>query len=70
MQESIYFPLRSAPRYRRHQRDRNMNGLECADVRELAIHRRLSRMNYTRRCVNYRVLKGAASHFIAKICIT
>jgi DNA polymerase elongation subunit (family B) len=31
-------------------RDRYMRELKDADVRELAIHRRVSRMNYSRRC--------------------
>jgi len=31
-------------------RAKYMNGLRDADVRELAIHRRVSRMNYSRRC--------------------
>ena len=36
--------------WHREVRERYMNELEDADVRELAIHRRLSRMNYSRRC--------------------
>jgi DNA polymerase I len=31
-------------------RKKYMQGLDCVDVRELAIHRRLSRINYSRRC--------------------
>jgi DNA polymerase, archaea type len=29
---------------------RHMDGLDDADVKELAIHRRVSRLNYSRRC--------------------
>jgi hypothetical protein len=38
-------------------RERYMNELKNADVRELAIHLRLSRMNYSRRCAEASAVK-------------
>ena len=42
--------LRKIEPVAREARRRYMLELESADVRELAIHRRLSRINYSRRC--------------------
>ena len=42
--------LRSIEPMAQEVRERYMHELEDADVRELAIHRRLSRINYSRRC--------------------
>jgi DNA polymerase, archaea type len=39
-------------------REKYMSELEDADVRELAIHRRLSRVNYSRRCAEASALKA------------
>lgn len=39
--------------YRRH-----LDGLEKADARELAIHRRVSRLNYSRRCAEASAVKA------------
>jgi DNA polymerase, archaea type len=42
--------LRKIESMAREVREKYMHELEGADVRELAIHRRVSRMNYSRRC--------------------
>jgi len=39
-------------------REKYMQGLEDADVRELAIHRRLSRIHYSRRCAEASAVKA------------
>jgi DNA polymerase I len=39
-------------------REKYMQTLENADVRELAIHRRVSRMNYSRRCAEASAVKA------------
>jgi DNA polymerase I len=39
-------------------RKKYMQGLDSADVRELAIHRRLSRVNYSRRCAEASAVKA------------
>ena len=39
-------------------REMYMEKLEDADVRELAIHRRVSKMNYSRRCVEASAVKA------------
>jgi DNA polymerase I len=39
-------------------REKYMQGLEDADVRELAIHRRLSRVDYSRRCAEASAVKA------------
>jgi DNA polymerase, archaea type len=41
----------------REVRERYMLELEDADVEELAIHRRVSRMNYSRRCAGLRLCR-------------
>jgi DNA polymerase, archaea type len=42
----------------REVREKYMRELEDADVRELAIHRRVSRMNYSRRCAEASAAKA------------
>jgi DNA polymerase, archaea type len=42
----------------REVREKYMQELEDADVRELAIHRRVSRMNYSRRCAEDSAVKA------------
>jgi DNA polymerase, archaea type len=42
----------------REVREKYMRELEDADVRELAIHRRVSRMNYSRRCAEASAVKA------------
>jgi hypothetical protein len=39
-------------------RNKYMQGLNVADERELAIHRRLSRLNYSRRCTEASAVKA------------
>jgi DNA polymerase, archaea type len=43
-------------------REKYMQNLEDADVRELAIHRRVSRMNYSRRCAEASAVKAYQRH--------
>jgi DNA polymerase I len=42
----------------REVREKYMLELEDADVRELAIHRRVSRINYSRRCAEASAVKA------------
>jgi DNA polymerase, archaea type len=39
-------------------RKKYVQGLDCADVKELAIHRRLSRVHYSRRCAEASAVKA------------
>jgi len=41
-----------------HVYRRFLNGLDGADVRELAIHRRVSKLNYSRRCAEASAVKA------------
>jgi DNA polymerase, archaea type len=50
--------LREAQPLVQEVRKKYMRELENADVRELAIHRRVSRMNYSRRCAEASAVKA------------
>jgi DNA polymerase I len=66
MQQDLFDVLAQAPSREELQmikskavevRAKYMRDLKCADVRELAVHRRLSRINYSRRCAESSALR-------------